>query len=34
MIRKYRGFSVLYAPMAEQPPKDYWKKMAVLKTPV
>ncbi|MDR1967024.1 MAG: hypothetical protein LBQ36_09960 [Synergistaceae bacterium] len=28
MIRKNRGFSVLYAPMAERPPKGYWKNMA------
>jgi hypothetical protein len=29
MIRKHRGFSILYAPMAERPPKGYWKNMAV-----
>ncbi|MDR2780199.1 MAG: hypothetical protein LBB28_03655 [Synergistaceae bacterium] len=29
MIRKHRGFSVLYAPMAERSPKGYWKNMAV-----
>jgi len=28
IIRKHRGFSVLYAPMAENPPKGYWKNMA------
>jgi hypothetical protein len=29
MIRKHRGFSVLYAPIGERPPKGYWKNMAV-----
>ncbi|MDR3279042.1 MAG: hypothetical protein LBT23_00880 [Synergistaceae bacterium] len=28
MIRKNRGFCMLYAPMAEQPPKGYWKNMS------
>jgi Ca2+/Na+ antiporter len=26
IIRRNRGFSVLYAPIAEKPPKGYWKK--------
>ena len=28
LIRKSRGFSVLYAPAGENPPKGYWKNMA------
>jgi hypothetical protein len=28
LIRKHRGFSVLYAAMADNPPKGYWKNMA------
>ena len=28
LIRKHRGFSVLYAPMADNPPKGYWRNMA------
>jgi hypothetical protein len=28
MIRKNRGHSMLYAPMAEHPPRGYWKNMA------
>jgi hypothetical protein len=31
MIRRHRGFALLYAPTAEQPPKGYWRNMVIPK---